>query len=381
MKSVHVYPSTFEFESRILRITKALIERTRVSDIVIVAQAAPHLPSREALDARREVRRIAAKLRGDRFWSRVARFGEWSLRVSASLRGDKIDLVNCHSLSVLPLCVVLAIRHRAMLIYEPHELETETATFHGGRKRLAKLVERTLIRRARRVITVSDSIARHYRDEYRLEVLPDVVLNVPERPVRRPARSRVFHKQYGIPEDHLVFMYQGILDAMRGCRDLLDAFQGAAADKHIVFLGFGPMEAEIAEAAARHANIHYHPAVPPEEVMGLTAGADVGFALLDDSCLNHRYALPNKLFHYLHADLPVIVSDMPEMGGLVDLWHCGWRSANDAAALAARVGFVNRAARDEAAAGARECAAALNWENEADKLAGIYAELVGPQLA
>lgn len=377
MRSVHVYPSSFEYESRMLRITRTLVEATRISDVVIIAQAAGHLPARERIDDNREVRRIGARIRGNRFWSKAARFGEWSARVMGSLRGETIDMVNCHSLSVLPLCVALAAKHRAILVYEPHELETETTTFRGGRKKLAKLVERTLMRRASRIIVVSNSIARHYRNEYGLSELPDVIMNAPERPQAVPAPSRIFRDLYAIPEHDLVFMYQGVLDEMRGCAMLLEAFRSGPADKHIVFLGFGAMEEEIAAAAKEFPNIHFHQAVPPDRVMEFTRGADVGFALLDDSCLNHDYALPNKFFHYIHAGLPVVVSDKPEMGALVDEWQCGWRVGNTASAFAERIAAIAREERDAASKGAMACAQKLNWESEAAKLVGIYDELVG----
>lgn len=379
MRSVHVYPSTFEYESRILRITRTLVEETRVGEVIVIAQAAEHLPERERIDARREVRRIGTRMAGGGFWGKAARFGEWSLRVVAALRREKIDMVNCHSLSVLPLCVALARMHRAILVYEPHELETETATFEGSRKKLAKAVERRLIGRARRVIVVSDSIARRYREEYGLAELPDVILNAPPRGRGAAPGSSVFRDLYAIPPDHLIFMYQGVLDAARGCGMLLEAFRAVPPDRHVVFLGFGPMQEEIAQAAQGSSNIHFHPAVPPDKVLDFTRGADVGFALLDDSCLNHRCALPNKLFHYLHAGLPVVVSDLEEMGALVDRWQCGWRSANTPQALAQRVSAVTPAQRARAAEGAEACARALNWENEAVKLVRIYDDLVGPK--
>ena len=33
--------------------------------------------------------------------------------------------------------------------------------------------------------------------------------------------------------------------------------------------------------------------------------------------LNYRYALPNKIFDYIHAGIPVIVSDLPVMSDIV----------------------------------------------------------------
>ena len=143
-------------------------------------------------------------------------------------------------------------------------------------------------------------------------------------------------------------------------------------------MGFGPLEEAIRSAALAASNIHFHPAVPPHEIEHHTKGADVGFALLSDDCLNHRCALPNKLFHYLHAGLPVIASDLEEMGALVDRYACGWRVGNDVNAIAACVSGVDPASIALRRKGALRAREELHWGHEADKLETIYRDLLSP---
>lgn len=373
--NVHVYPSPFEYESRILKVTNTLVARAIIERVLVIATAKEGLPEREIIDCRRQVLRVETRLKGERFWSKVLRFVEWSTRVFFALRDETVGMVNCHSLSVLPLCVVLSWWHKSLLIYEPHELETETATSQGIRKHIAKWVERSLIGQADRVIVVSDSIAGHYRRDYRLSQVP-VILNVPEAVAGDAAAPNgLLRGRFDIPDNHLVFMYQGVFDEARGVLWLLDAFRQVPPDRHLVYMGFGPLEEKIRSAALVTPNIHLHPAVPPREVMRYTQGADIGFALLSDDCLNHRCALPNKLFHYLHAGLPVIVSDLDEMGALVDHYGCGWRANNDAAALAICVSAVDPVALESRRAGALRAKDDLHWGHEQDKLESIYSNL------
>jgi hypothetical protein len=47
-------------------------------------------------------------------------------------------------------------------------------------------------------------------------------------------------------------------------------------------------------------------------------GADVGIYLIENSCLNHYYSRPNKIFQYLFSSLPLVVSDFAEIGKIVD---------------------------------------------------------------
>lgn len=377
MFNVHVYPSTFEYETRILKVTHTLTARDLVDRVLVVAKSGRGLPREAQIDARRSVVRVEALLPDRNFWFKVLRFVEWSFRAFWRLRHESVGMVNCHSLSVLPLCVAVKLWHRAILVYEPHELETETATFVGPRQKVAKWVERGLIKHASRVIVVSKSIADHYRRDYELPDDPVVVMNVPELASGASGRAnRTLRDRFGIPDDDLVFMYQGALEEERGVAQLMQAFQRVSPRKHVVFMGFGSAEPAIREAALVHSNVHLHPPVPPGDVMRYTSGADIGIALLAADCENHRCALPNKLFHYLHAGLPVIVSDLPEMGRLVSGYSCGWRVDNSPEAIARCVEALNSDAIAEARDGALRAAGELHWGKEADILEAIYRNLL-----
>jgi glycosyltransferase involved in cell wall biosynthesis len=141
-------------------------------------------------------------------------------------------------------------------------------------------------------------------------------------------------------------------------------------------MGFGPGVDRVREHEQRLPNIHYHPAVSPAEVSRYTCGADVGIHMMDDSCINHLHALPNKPMEYMNAGLPAIVSDLPEMGGLIRSAGAGWVvPVNDGAALRRAVLALDR---EEIAAKRRLAWAwtdANNWESEEAKLAELYRTL------
>ena len=63
--------------------------------------------------------------------------------------------------------------------------------------------------------------------------------------------------------------------------------------------------------------------VPPNQLLSVTASADIGLTFLEDCCLNHKYALPNKLFEYLAAGVPVIASDLPEIAQVIHQFDVG----------------------------------------------------------
>ena len=85
----------------------------------------------------------------------------------------------------------------------------------------------------------------------------------------------------------------------------------------IVFMGYGPLEETIKQESKQHENIYFYPAVNPDILLDYTSSADFGISTIEDSCLSYRYCLPNKMFEYLMAEIPVIVSNLDEMKRLV----------------------------------------------------------------
>ena len=63
--------------------------------------------------------------------------------------------------------------------------------------------------------------------------------------------------------------------------------------------------------------------VPWEELMRYTKSADIGFSLDKNTNLNYRFSLPNKLFDYLSAGIPVIAGDLPEVTRIISENNCG----------------------------------------------------------
>jgi glycosyltransferase involved in cell wall biosynthesis len=374
--NVHMYPSPFTHETRMLRITASLVDRGIFDRILVVAALrTPGTREHERLDSAREVWRVPTTVPRSGFLTKVLNSVEWSLRVLWGLRRDRIDCLNPHSLSVLPLAVLIKQFKRCRVIYDAHEIETETTEVAGVRKALSRLTERLLIRFVDAVNLTSEGHGAWYRWEYGLHNVW-VVRNCPYRRRANPRPPSVFREKFSIPDDHLVFLYQGAIAAPRGTDLLLDVFAVMPPDRHIVFMGFGPGVDRVREHEQRLPNIHYHPAVPPAEVARYTCGADVGIHMMDDSCINHLHALPNKPMEYMNAGLPAIVSDLPEMGGLIRSAGAGWVvPVNDGAALRRVVLGLDREEIEKRRQLALVWADANNWESEEVKLAELYRTL------
>ncbi len=175
-------------------------------------------------------------------------------------------------------------------------------------------------------------------------------------------------------------LHQGAAAESRGCEVLVRAMAGVPG-AHLVFLG--SVEPDVGEAIRREAaavgggRVHFAGAAPLDRLLATTAEADVGVSLLQDTCENHRLALPNKLFEYVAAGVPVVVSDLPEMRRFVDAHGVGWTTRGsdpEAVAAALREALGSRGApelRDRLSRAAGE----LTWERERQGLYAVYDRL------
>jgi glycosyltransferase involved in cell wall biosynthesis len=268
----------------------------------------------------------------------------------------------------------------AKLIYDTHELETESAGSYGVRKVLSKIVERSLIGFADVVIVVSASISDWYKNTYRLASVP-VVRNFPICPkIFPPGKDDYLRRKFEIEEDAIVFLYLGVLAAGRGVEILLDAFSQTKSKVHMIFMGYGNMADEVKDYEKRFSNIHFHPAVSPEDISRHMFGADVGVSLIENICLSYYYCLPNKLFMYLSNGLPVIVSNFPEMEKIIKEKDCGWSVGVDVGAIKRLLETLTREDIDRKRENAIESMFKYDWSVEEKILLDTYTNLFAPKL-
>ena len=373
--NIHIYPSTFANETRILKIVRSLRRASVFPSIAVVALWKAGLPRHEVLEDGIEVIRVAPVIGGELGGKlgRVIKVLGWYLGVLLALKSRRVTCFNCHSLPVLPLSVVVKWWKGCVLIYDPHELETETAGLRGVRQRVARALERGLIGFADAVCVVNRSIAEWYGARYRLKQVW-VVRNVPYSSEQEPVRTGALRKVVGLSSEAQIFLYQGLLAPGRGVGLLIDAF-ARMPDRHLVFMGYGELEGRIREAAAHHANIHFMTAVPPGQVKDYTVDADVGISLIENVCLSYYLCLPNKLFEYAACGVPAVVSDFPEMGHFVDEYHCGWKVSPDAQTLCGLVQGLTTAELAAKRANTRGFSRLYCWQQEENILLAMYKAL------
>lgn len=284
------------------------------------------------------------------------------------------DVIHANDLNTLPAGVRAARWSRAKLVYDSHEISAGLPTIRNPERVIR--FERGLIRKADEVIHTTPMRAAWTAETYGIP-MPTVIRNVPEGP--RDVAPLDLAAEAGFAPGTNVIMHQGYMQPNRGLEALIGAIE--TLDGHgLLMLGSGkhrPVLERLVVDRGLDKRVVFRDPVPHEELLAWTAGSWCGASLLVDTCLNHKYSLPNKLFEYLAVGVPLIASDNPEIAAFVNEHRCGELcDPTDAASVADAIRRL-AARRDEAAAAAREAAKLYRWENEEAKLLEVYGRVLG----
>lgn len=373
--NIHLYPSDFKHESRIEKITNTidslgifdeikLVGTTSVTDEVVSWKMSPTI----AVELHHPANQNGSSA------SKVVRFFSWYKNVYKCYVNQDIKCVNVHGLSCLPLGSALARKTGAKLIYDTHELETESTQSKGLRKFCAKILERLFIKKSDAVFVVSEAIADHYANSYSIE-RPLVVLNSPPR--RNRKKTTIFRDTFNIKEEARIFLYQGILSKGRSVHLLIDEFEKRTENNAVlVLMGFGPMVEDVKRAADANNNIFFQPAVTPKELLDYTASADVGLVFAENLCLSYDYSMPNKLFEYGMAGLPCVVTNLAEMKQYIETNQCGVVLADmSSVQFQSAINKLLESDLESMSQAAYDSAVANSWEVQVSVLEGKYSDL------
>jgi len=305
--------------------------------------------------------------------SKAGKFKAYILWLAAVIKAVKsFDVLHCNDLTALPIGVIVKkfYNHNVKLVYDAHEYETQMHSLNRLTKPIAKAVEKMLIPYADRVITVSESIADEYKKLYPMIEKPAVVLNAP--PYTEIETKDLFRKKFNIRQEHTIFLYQGMLGTGRGIELILDAFKQINRDDAvIVFMGYGTYEEEIRKISEAYPQIYFHEAVSPDVLLDYTSSADIGIHMAQSHCLSYYYALPNKILEYIMAELPILVTRLPEMAKVVEQYNIGKIiPENSVASLKKSINDILEDAIDKN--NIQEAKKIYNWENQEKILLNVY---------
>jgi glycosyltransferase involved in cell wall biosynthesis len=286
----------------------------------------------------------------------------------------KSGIIVANDLDTLPACWLVSKIRRLPLVYDSHEYFTEVPELIGRRfvRSFWLRIEKIIVPDLTYAYTVSESIAEAYSEAYNVNFR--VIRNLPYR-LDHPLR----HPDLFTCDPVRKIIYQGSLNPGRGLEFAILAMKHLEKFQLQIF-GDGPLRKDLENLVVENNlmnRVLFMGRIPLNQLSSYTCQASLGISLEENLGMNYYYSLPNKLFDYIQARIPVLVSDLPEMRKIVDGYNIGLVADSLEPANLARL--INEMMNNDEKRitwkkNLRNAAEELCWENEAGKLKEIYQE-------
>ena len=304
-------------------------------------------------------------------------YAEFMAKLLLNLLFTKTDYLLANDLdTLLPNFLVSKLRNK-YLFYDTHEYFTGVPELAGSPKKRAvwKKLEDSLFPRLKTVYTVNESVRNEYRKQYNIPI--GIIRNLPVTKEVIPA---------AVPRNwtgKIILLAQGAgLNEGRSCIEMIEALPFLDNRFHLVFIGGGTrwqmLQQKRKEMKLEH-RIDMMERMLPSLLKTYTPLAHLGVSLDSFADKNCLFNLPNKVFDYLQAGVPLFATAIPEIKNIIDQYQCGiYITDTSPKVIAARVTalFADEKFYLTIKTNARLAAKELCWEKEEEKLKEIYLPFV-----
>ena len=237
---------------------------------------------------------------------------------------NKTDLFYANDLDTLAPMFLLSKLKKKPLIYDSHELFCEVPELKASRikKSIWQKLEGYIIPKLKTCITVNDSIAKIYEAKYNVPFY--IIRNISDFDQSFIPKSRV---QLSLPEDKKIILLQGAgINVDRGAEELIDSME-FVQNAVLYIIGSGDVWENLKQKVLFNKNIQNKVVLinklPKSELINYTFNADLGLSIDKNTNLNYLYSLPNKIFDYIQAEIPILASRLPEIENIILQYKIG----------------------------------------------------------
>jgi glycosyltransferase involved in cell wall biosynthesis len=296
-------------------------------------------------------------------------FAEYNVRLFFFLLFTKKDILLANDLDTLLPNYLIGKIQRKKVVFDSHELFPEIPEL-VNRPKVKKIwlyLEKWMIPKLLNNYTVCDSIANFYKNNYFSNF--ETIMNLP---TKKEVKKGVFSFETNAKK---IILYQGAINIGRGLENLLETM--AFLEHHLlVIIGDGDIYNSLKNSiSSKNLNnkVVLLGKIAPKNLHTLTPLADLGISLEEDLGLNYRFALPNKIFDYIQAEVPVLVSNLPEMSAIVTSYNVGAVVKNTFPELLANE--IKQVLKKDFTKELKVAKEKLIWEKQEDKLLAIFNNL------
>lgn len=295
----------------------------------------------------------------------------YNLRLFFLLLFTNADVLFANDLDTLwPNYLVSKIKG-STLMYDSHEIfcEVPELRLRPVKKRIWQYLESWIVPNVNNAITVNQSIATYFTEKYKVPF--QVVRNIPDYSSLRVMKTRA---ELQLPIDKKIIILQGAgINMQRGAEELVEAFQFLSDRFMLLIIGSGdvlPQLKQQVKALQLRPKVTFMDKIPATELRQYTMNSDLGISIDKDTNLNYHFSLPNKLFDYIHAGIPILATRLPEIEYIINQYDIGvFIDHHDPKHIALQIeGFMTSENYLRCKANTIKASVENNWQTEKEKL-------------
>lgn len=298
-------------------------------------------------------------------------YAEFNLRLFFVLLFYKKDVLLANDLDTLLPNYLISKLQIKKLVYDSHELFSEIPELVNKpfTKKVWRSLERRVLPKLKNTYTVSNSIADYYDKKYQTKF--KVIRNLPLM-IRTISKGNFSFDHKG----EKIILYQGAINIGRGLELIINTMP-FISNCILVIIGNGDIIKNL-KSYVKNINlvkkVRFLESLTPNELQKITPLANIGISIEEDLGLNYRFSLPNKIFDYINAEVPILVSNLPEMRKIIDTHKVGEivkeRSPQK---LALQIKELLKKDYSEELKKAKK---ELIWENQEEELLAIFRNII-----
>ncbi len=298
-------------------------------------------------------------------------YAEYNIRLLLFLLSHKTDILFSCDTDTLAANYIASKLTNRKLVFDAHEIFPEVPELVEKPfvKKCWETIENIILPRVSYSMTVCESIANYYNEKYAINM--QVVRNI--------AYLNNENIKPLILSEKKVILYQGTLNDGRGLEWVIDSMP-LLDNCELIIIGSGLTRKALKRRVSKlevKDKVQFIGKVLPEELTLYTKAADIGLCLLENKGLSYYYSLPNRVFDYIQAGIPILASDYPEIRNIVVKHNTGVViNKYDPQYIADTIKKMLSTGKESYQENLKTLSKELCWEKEQEKLFNLLSKVV-----
>lgn len=249
---------------------------------------------------------------------------EFCIKASLSVKNFSPKFVFCEDVYSLPIAYLFKRKYNSKIIYDSREIYSELASLRKNniKKNIIAYIEKGYVSFVDKILVTGELDKEILKEKFPSSNIL-VVYNYP--PKAKNLQPVNFFQILGIPTNSIIMIYQGMILEGRGLELSIKTLQ-YIENAHLIIIGKGEFQEKLKELSKNLSvdnRTHFLGEIPYPQLLNYTAGGNIGLALIEPISLSYKLALPNKLFEYFQAKIPVIATRLPAIDRIFQEFRIG----------------------------------------------------------